>query len=46
VKGVDGIIHSASPVNFNFEDPSEIIDPAVNGAIGILKSAHKHGCVS
>lgn len=43
VKGVDGIIHAASPVIFSWNDPSEVIDPAVNGAIGILTSALKYG---
>ncbi|KAI0061159.1 D-lactaldehyde dehydrogenase [Artomyces pyxidatus] len=43
VKGVDGIIHTASPVVFSWEDPEEIIGPAVRGATGILKSAQKFG---
>jgi len=43
VKDVDAIIHSASPVVFKWDDPSEIINPAVKGAVGILKSAHKFG---
>ncbi|KAI0054292.1 NAD(P)-binding protein, partial [Artomyces pyxidatus] len=43
VKGVDAIIHSASPVVFSWEDPSEVVGPAVAGATGILKSAHKFG---
>lgn len=43
VKDVDGIIHSASPVVFTWDDPSEIIDPAINGATGILTSAKKFG---
>ncbi|KAI0041413.1 NAD(P)-binding protein [Auriscalpium vulgare] len=43
VKDVDAIIHCASPVVFTFEDPSEIVSPAIAGATGILKSAHKYG---
>ncbi|KAI0043694.1 NAD(P)-binding protein [Auriscalpium vulgare] len=43
VKDVDAIIHCASPVVFTFEDPSEIISPAIAGATGILKSAHRYG---
>ncbi|KAI0037737.1 NAD(P)-binding protein [Auriscalpium vulgare] len=45
VKDVDAIIHCASPVVFSFKDPSEIINPAIAGATGILKSAHKSGYV-
>lgn len=43
VKGMDGIIHAASPVRRIFDDPSEMIDPAVKGAIGILTSAAQFG---
>lgn len=43
VKDVDGIIHTASPVPSKFDDPSEIIDPAVKGVTGILASAAKFG---
>ena len=43
VQDVDAIIHAASPVVFTWEDPSEIIDPAVRGATGILASANKFG---
>lgn len=43
VKDVDGIIHVASPVAFAPEDPSEVIDPAVKGSVGILTSAAKFG---
>jgi len=43
VKDVDAIIHSASPVVFTWQDPSEIIDPAVKGATSILTSAAKFG---
>lgn len=43
VKDVDGIIHAASPVVWTWESPSEVIDPAVKGATGILASAAKFG---
>ncbi|KIL60770.1 hypothetical protein M378DRAFT_130340 [Amanita muscaria Koide BX008] len=42
VKGIDAIQHTASPFHFNADDPKELIDPAVNGTIGILKSALKN----
>ncbi|TFK38821.1 D-lactaldehyde dehydrogenase [Crucibulum laeve] len=43
VKGVDGIEHTASPFHSNVDDPHEFINPAVNGTVGILKSALKYG---
>lgn len=43
VEGVDGIIHAASPVTLILDDPSDVIGPAVNGAVGILTSAAKFG---
>ena len=43
VKGVEGIIHTASPVHLNADDPSEMIVPAVQGVTSLLKSAFKHG---
>ncbi|KAJ8522802.1 hypothetical protein ONZ45_g648 [Pleurotus djamor] len=42
VKGVDGVEHIASPAHVTAQDPKEIIDPAVNGTLGILHSIHKH----
>ncbi|THH07729.1 hypothetical protein EW145_g3174 [Phellinidium pouzarii] len=42
VKGVDAIEHTASPYHYKADDPSEIIDPAVKGTIGILESVLKH----
>ncbi|KZW00143.1 NAD(P)-binding protein [Exidia glandulosa HHB12029] len=42
VKGVDAIVHMASPVGLHAVEPSEYIDPAVKGATGILESALKH----
>jgi len=43
VKGVDGIEHTASPFHMNADEPSDVIDPAVAGTVGILKSALKTG---
>ncbi|KAF9517341.1 hypothetical protein BS47DRAFT_524000 [Hydnum rufescens UP504] len=43
VKDVDGIIHTASPVVFKWDDPQEVLRPALRGALGILESAHKYG---
>jgi len=43
VKGVDAIEHTASPFHFNAVDPQELIGPAVNGTVGILQSALRHG---
>ncbi|RDB20372.1 Ketoreductase azaE [Hypsizygus marmoreus] len=42
VKGVDAIEHTASPFHYKTEDPKDYIEPAVNGTIGILKSALKN----
>ncbi|KAF8139606.1 hypothetical protein EV363DRAFT_1249436 [Boletus edulis] len=41
VKGVDAIEHTASPFHFNATDPDELIKPAVNGTVGMLKSVLK-----
>lgn len=39
----DFVIHAASPFHFNATNPQEeIIDPAVNGTVGILKSIQKN----
>ncbi|PFH46894.1 hypothetical protein AMATHDRAFT_153481 [Amanita thiersii Skay4041] len=43
VRGIDAIQHIASPLHFHSDDPKELIDPAVKGTLGILKSAMKHG---
>jgi len=42
VKGVDGVVHTASPFHFLAEDPKELIGPAVSGTVGILKSIAKN----
>lgn len=44
VKDVDAIIHTASPVTYDIKDPfKESIDPAVQGSLNVLKSAHSYG---
>ncbi|GAC71110.1 flavonol reductase [Moesziomyces antarcticus T-34] len=45
VKGVDAVLHTASPFHFNIDgDPrGTLINPAVNGTRNVLTSIHKHG---
>ncbi|KDQ65078.1 hypothetical protein JAAARDRAFT_28742 [Jaapia argillacea MUCL 33604] len=43
VKGVDAIEHTASPVTFVCDDPKELIEPAVQGTLGLLRSALRFG---
>ncbi|KAG6336084.1 hypothetical protein ID866_3010 [Astraeus odoratus] len=43
VKGVDAIVHTASPAHLNARHPEELIEPAVKGTVGILQSTLKHG---
>jgi len=44
VKDVDAIAHVASPVSFTTEDPiRDVINPAINGTLSLLQSAHKYG---
>jgi nucleoside-diphosphate-sugar epimerase len=43
VKDVDAIAHTASPFHFSSEDPQDFLDPAINGTVGVLKSAIKYG---
>ncbi|KAJ7439334.1 D-lactaldehyde dehydrogenase [Mycena latifolia] len=43
VKSVDAILHMASPFNYQITSPEEAIPPAVEGTVGILKSATKFG---
>ncbi len=40
--GTDAILHLASPVALDSEDPNAVIIPAVQGTLGILTSALKH----
>ncbi|ORY77578.1 hypothetical protein BCR35DRAFT_353106 [Leucosporidium creatinivorum] len=42
VKGVDYVVHAASPATFTPEDNRrDLLDPAIEGALSILKSANK-----
>lgn len=41
VKGIDGIEHTASPFHFNCTEPDQLIKPAVQGTLGIMRSALK-----
>ncbi|KAF9482930.1 NAD(P)-binding protein [Pholiota conissans] len=43
VMGVDAIEHMASPFHYSVKDPQDFIRPAVQGTVGILKSASKYG---
>ncbi|ANB11092.1 carbonyl reductase (NADPH-dependent) [Sugiyamaella lignohabitans] len=41
--GFDAVIHTASPFHFNVVDPvKDLLDPAVNGTVGILKAIKAH----
>jgi len=43
VKGVDGVIHTASPFQMNVEDNErDLLDPAVKGTTGILAAINKY----
>ncbi|KAJ3485302.1 hypothetical protein NLI96_g5061 [Meripilus lineatus] len=43
VKDVDAIEHTASPYHYGADDPAELIQPAIKGTVGILKSAMRCG---
>ncbi|KAK2467489.1 hypothetical protein APHAL10511_000344 [Amanita phalloides] len=45
VKGIDAIQHLAAPVTLDFKDPKDVIDPAVNGTLEILRSAQRTSTV-
>jgi len=46
VKGVDAVVHTASPVEFGNEDFRELhLAPAVNGTRGVLEAAGKEESV-
>ena len=34
----DAVLHTASPFHHNFDKPTELLDPAVKGTVGILKA--------
>lgn len=42
IQGVDGVIHTASPFHFNGSHPNDLIVPAVDGTLNLLKAAHEH----
>ncbi|KAF8877683.1 hypothetical protein BD779DRAFT_1237798 [Infundibulicybe gibba] len=46
VKGMNGIVHTASPVVVEIDDPQNLIEPAVKGTLGVLRSAIKNGSPS
>ncbi|KAI0359675.1 NAD-P-binding protein [Trametes cingulata] len=41
--GVQGVVHTATPVTFSLEDPEDYIRPAVVGTLNIVRGAAKHG---
>lgn len=44
VKDIDGVVHAASPLDVtNTGDPALVIEPAVHGVTGILKSMEASG---
>ncbi|KAF7833718.1 cinnamoyl-CoA reductase [Senna tora] len=46
VEGCEGVFHTASPFYYNVTDPqAELIDPAVNGTLNVLKSCAKSSSV-
>ncbi|KAJ5757386.1 ketoreductase [Penicillium nucicola] len=34
----DAVVHTASPFHFRFQDPKELLDPAIRGTKGLLKA--------
>ncbi|CAE6446296.1 unnamed protein product [Rhizoctonia solani] len=46
VKDVQGVLHLACPTTFVADDPQELIRPALNGTLNVLKSIEKYAhCV-
>lgn len=43
VKGVEAIVHTASPISVNWVRVEDVIDPAVKGTTRLLQSALKYG---
>ncbi|KAI0641577.1 NAD-P-binding protein [Trametes meyenii] len=41
IKGIDGVVHTASPIEPPVDDPQAFIQPAVEGTLSILRSALK-----
>ncbi|KAI0631872.1 NAD-P-binding protein [Trametes polyzona] len=42
LEGVQGIIHTATPVTFELEEPEDYIRPALDGTMGLLRRAAHH----
>jgi nucleoside-diphosphate-sugar epimerase len=40
--GFDAVIHTASPFQLEVTKPEDLLDPAINGTIGILQAIKKH----
>ena len=40
---MDAIVHTASPFHYNAGDPADVITPAVEGTLSVLKAAAEHG---
>jgi dihydroflavonol-4-reductase len=46
IAGCDWVCHTATPVSFNPKDPKrDVIDPAVNGTLNVLRAAKRSGSV-
>ncbi|KAL0921474.1 hypothetical protein M5K25_008550 [Dendrobium thyrsiflorum] len=46
IRGSIGVFHVATPMNFQSKDPeNEVIQPAINGLLGILRSCKNAGSV-
>ncbi|KAF4617262.1 hypothetical protein D9613_005668 [Agrocybe pediades] len=43
IKRVDAVLHTASPVSSSIEEPEGFNRPALQGTLGLLNSALKHG---
>ncbi|KAI0271288.1 D-lactaldehyde dehydrogenase [Gloeopeniophorella convolvens] len=43
VKGVDLVMHTASPASFNVKTPDDFVIPAIKGTVGLLESVQQHG---
>ncbi|OSD04811.1 NAD-P-binding protein [Trametes coccinea BRFM310] len=39
VQGIDAIVHTATPTVLTAEDPAELIDPSVQGTVGLMRAA-------
>ncbi|EJT99638.1 NADP-binding protein [Dacryopinax primogenitus] len=46
VKGVDAVLHMASPFQVNVVDPEDLVRPAVQGTKGVLESIQTFNCVT